>query len=240
MKSLKKSLLLMSIIFGLAACATSPDANKVDPYEGFNRVIYDFNDGLDKFLIKPIAQSYQFVMPSVAETGVDNFFSNLGEIRNLVNAGLQAKGNKSMAHTGRFVVNSTLGLLGFIDTARFVGLKKITNEDFGQTLATWGMGSGPYIVLPLFGPSTARGSLGLPVDSFLSPTGYVDHVPTRNSLMATDVINTRAGFLAAEKLISGDRYVFLRDAYLQRREFLINDGNVSDKFSESLDADGNF
>jgi phospholipid-binding lipoprotein MlaA len=240
MKSLKKSLLLISIIFGLNACATSPDANKIDPYEGFNRAIYDFNDGLDKFLIKPIAQSYQFVMPSVAETGVGNFFSNLGEIRNLVNAGLQAKGNKSMVHTGRFLVNSTLGLLGFIDTAHFVGLKKTTNEDFGQTLAAWGVGSGPYIVLPLFGPSTARDGLGLPADSFLSPTGYVDHVPTRNSLMATDVINTRAGFLAAEKLISGDRYVFLRDAYLQRREFLINDGNVSDQFSESLDADGNF
>jgi phospholipid-binding lipoprotein MlaA len=240
MKSLKKPLLLISIIFGLNACAISPDANKVDPYEGFNRAMYDFNDGLDKFLIKPIAQSYQFVMPSVAEASVGNFFSNLREITNLVNAGLQAKGNKSMVHTGRFVVNSTLGLLGFIDIAHFVGLKKATNEDFGQTLASWGMGSGPYIVLPLFGPSTARDSLGLPVDSFLSPTGYVDHVPTRNSLMATDIINTRAGFLAAEKLISGDRYVFLRDAYLQRREFLINDGNVSDKFSESLDANGNF
>jgi phospholipid-binding lipoprotein MlaA len=240
MRSLKKSVLLISIVFGLSACATSPDANKADPYENFNRVVHGFNDGLDKFLIKPIAQGYQFVMPSVAETGVSNFFSNLGEIRNLANSGLQAKGNKALLHTGRFLVNSTIGLLGFIDTAHHVGLKKTTNEDFGQTLAIWGVGSGPYIVLPLFGPSTARDSIGFPVDSFLSPVGYVDHVPTRNSLTATNIIDTRAGFLAAEKLISGDRYIFIRDAYLQSREYLINDGEVGDSFSGSLQGDGNF
>jgi phospholipid-binding lipoprotein MlaA len=240
MKSLKKSVLLISIVFGLSACATSPNANKADPYEGFNRVVYGFNDGLDKFLIKPIAQGYQFVMPSVVETGVGNFFSNLGEIRNLANSGLQAKGNKALLHTGRFLVNTTIGLLGFIDTAHYVGLKKTTSEDFGQTLATWGVGAGPYIVLPLFGPSTARDSIGFPVDSYLGPVRYVDHVPTRNTLMATNLIDTRAGFLAAEKLISGDRYVFIRDAYLQSREFLINDGDVSDSFSGSLQGDGNF
>lgn len=239
-RSFKKSVLLMSTVFGLSACATAPTANKADPYEGFNRAVYSFNDGLDKFLIKPIAQGYQFAMPSVAETGVSNFFSNLGEIRNLANSGLQAKGNKVLLHSGRFLVNSTLGLLGFVDAADFVGLKKTSSEDFGQTLATWGVGSGPYIVLPLFGPSTARDSLGFPVDSFLNPVGYVNHVPTRNSLTATNIIETRAGFLAAEKLISGDRYVFIRDAYLQRRAFLINDGEVSDDFSGSLKGDGNF
>lgn len=240
MRSLKKSVLLISIMFGLSACASSPNANKADPYEGFNRIMYSFNDGLDKVLIKPIAQGYQFVLPNVVETGIGNFFSNLGEIKNLANSGLQAKGSKTLLHTGRFLVNSTIGLLGFIDTANYVGLKKTTSEDFGQTLATWGVGAGPYLVLPLFGPSTARDSLGFPVDSYLSPVRYVDHVPTRNTLTATNIIDTRAGFLAAEKLISGDRYVFIRDAYLQSRQFLINDGEVKDSFSGSLEGDGNF
>jgi phospholipid-binding lipoprotein MlaA len=238
--SLKKSIFLIFIMLGLCACASSPHTNKADPYEGFNRVAYGFNDGLDKFLIKPIAQSYHFLLPDVIETSVGNFFSNLGEIRNLANSGLQAKGGKALIHTGRFLVNSTAGLLGFIDTAHYVGLKKPTSEDFGQTLAVWGVGSGPYIVLPLFGPSTIRDGLGFPVDSFLNPVTYVDHIPTRNSLGATSIIDTRAGFLSAEKLIRGDRYVFIRDAYLQRREFLINDGEVKDSFSGSLEGNGDF
>lgn len=240
MKYLKKSVLLLLITFGLSACASSPSANNVDPYEGFNRVVYGFNNGLDRFLIKPIAQGYQFVTPNFVETGIGNFFSNLGEVRSLANSGLQAKGSKTLMHTGRFLVNSTIGLLGFIDTASYFGMKKPTHEDFGQTLAKWGVGSGAYIVLPLFGPSTVRDGVGISVDSFLAPVRYVDHVPTRNTLLATNLIDTRADFLAVENLLSGDRYVFLRDAYLQRRQYLINDGDVSDSFSGSLEGDGDF
>ncbi len=240
MKSMKKIALIIGSVVGLAACASSPTANKADPYEGFNRVVYGFNSGFDRYLIKPIAQGYQFVTPDVVETGVGNFFSNLGEIRNLANAGLQAKGNKTLLHTGRFLVNSTAGLLGFIDTAHYVGLKKTEGEDFGQTLGTWGVGSGPYLVLPFFGPSNFRDGVALPVDGYLNPIRYVDHVPTRNSLYGANLIDTRAQLLKTEELLSGDRYVFIRDAYLQRRQFLINDGDVQDDFSGSLEDDKDF
>jgi phospholipid-binding lipoprotein MlaA len=239
-KCLKTPVLLLLMTFGLCACASSPHANNEDPLEGFNRVVFGFNDGLDRFLIKPIAQGYHFVAPNIIETGIGNFFSNLAEVRSLANSGLQAKANKASIHTGRFLVNSTIGLLGFIDTASYFGLKKPTHEDFGQTLAVWGVGAGPYIVLPLFGPSTIRDGAGIGVDSFLAPVRYVDHVPTRNTLIAVDLIDIRARFLATEKLLSGDRYVFIRSAYLQRRQFLINDGEVVDSFSGSLDENGDF
>ena len=240
MRCLKKSVLLLLIAFALSACASSPNANKEDPYEGFNRAVYGFNNGLDRFLIKPIAQGYHFVTPNFIETGIGNFFSNLAEVRSLANSGLQAKGNKTLMHTGRFLVNSTIGLLGFIDTATYFGMKKPTHEDFGQTLAKWGVGAGPYLVLPLFGPSTIRDGVGIGVDSFLAPLRYVDHVPTRNTLIATALIDTRTKFLATEDLLSGDRYVFMRSAYLQNRQFLINDGEVIDSFSDSLEGDGDF
>jgi len=238
MKAMKKIALIIASVAGLTACASSPD--KSDPYEGFNRVIYGFNSSLDRFLVKPIAQGYHYVTPNSVETGVGNFFSNLGEIRNLANSGLQGKGNKTLLHSGRFLVNSTIGLLGFIDTAHYVGLKKTEGEDFGQTLGAWGVGSGPYIVLPFFGPSNIRDGIALPVDGYLNPILYVDHVPTRNTLYGTNIIDTRAQLLATEELLSGDRYIFIRDAYLQRRQFLINDGDVSDEFSGSLEDDKDF
>ncbi len=238
MKSIKKIALIVVSVAGLAACASSPD--KSDPYEGFNRVVYGFNSGLDRFLIKPIAQGYHYVTPSPVEAGVGNFFSNLGEIRNLANSGLQGKGNKTLLHTGRFLVNSTIGLLGFIDTAQYVGLEKTEGEDFGQTLGTWGVGSGPYLVLPFFGPSNFRDGIALPIDAYANPVSYVDHVPTRNTLYGTNIVDTRAQLLATEELLSGDRYIFIRDAYLQRRQFLINDGEVTDEFSGGLEEDKDF
>ena len=240
MKMIKKVTLILASIAGLAACASAPTANKADPYEGVNRVVYGFNNGLDRYLIKPIAQGYHYVTPDIVEAGVGNFFSNLGEIRNLANSGLQAKGGKTLLHTGRFLINSTAGLLGFIDTAQYLGLEKNEREDFGQTLGAWGVGSGPYIVLPFFGPSTIRDSIGLPVDGVFNPLAYVDHVPTRNTLHASNIIDTRTKLLATEELLSGDRYIFIRDAYLQRREFLINDGDVSDDFGDGLEGGNDF
>ncbi len=243
----KKWLLIAVLLPGLIACASTPpsidDSSSqadVDPYEGFNRAMYGFNNGLDTYLIKPIAQGYRFITPNFMETGVSNFFSNLLEIRNLFNSGLQAKGKKTAVHTGRFLVNSTVGVLGLLDVAQHMGMNKLDGEDFGQTMAVWGVGSGPYLVLPFFGPSTVRDGIGLPVDAYLDPVTYVDRVRVRNSLTAGEIIDTRARLLDTEKLLSGDRYVFIRDAYLQRREYLIEDGKVQDDFSNSLDESGDF
>jgi len=238
----KKILLLAVLLTGLVGCASSPSNNGTvsDPLEGFNRTMFGFNDGIDTYFLKPVAKSYRYVTPDVVETGVSNFFSNILEIRSILNSGLQAKGKKTLVHTGRFLVNSTLGLFGLIDVAQHMGMKKLGGEDFGQTMAVWGVGSGPYVVWPLFGPSTLRDTVGIPVDIITSPNTYVDHVRTRNSFRAGDLIDTRASLLNVEKLLSGDRYVFIRDAYLQRRTFLINDGKVEDSFGSDLKSDGNF
>jgi len=238
----KKIMLIAIIIPGLFACAGSPTTNGAiaDPLEGFNRTIFGFNDGVDTYFFKPVAKSYRYITPDFVETGVSNFFSNVLEIRNLLNAGLQAKGKKTLIHTGRFLVNSTLGLFGFIDVAQHMGLKKQDGEDFGQTMAVWGVGSGPYVVLPFFGPSTFRDTVGIPADVYADPVTYIGHVSTRNSFTAGELIDTRANLLDVEELLSGDRYIFIRDAYLQRRTFLINDGKVEDSFGSDLESDGNF
>jgi phospholipid-binding lipoprotein MlaA len=240
-----KWLFLSLLLSGLIACASTPSSSDgsraIDPYEGFNRAMFGFNNGIDVWVLKPIAKGYRFVTPDFVETGVSNFFSNLLEIRNFLNAGLQGKGKKTAAHTGRFLVNSTLGIAGIFDVAKYMGLEKQDGEDFGQTLATWGAGSGPYLVLPLLGPSTLRDTVGIPADAYADPVTYVDHVPTRNSLTAGEIIDTRAGLLETEKLLSGDRYIFIRDAYLQRRNYLINDGKVEDTFDAGdLEKSGDF
>lgn len=242
-RPLFKSLLLMALVPLFVACASTPPNNdnqtsaQIDPYEGFNRAMYRFNNGLDRVILKPAAKGYKFVMPGFAETGVSNFFSNLGEVRNLFHAGLQGKGKKTLNHTGRFLVNSTVGILGFFDVAKHMGLEKRGSEDLGQTLATWGVGSGPYLVLPFLGPSTLRGTPGIVVDSYLDPVSYVDHDRTRYSLIGTEIIDLRASLLSTEELLEGDRYILIRDAYLQRRDFLINDGEVEDTFGTDLDKD---
>lgn len=227
-------------VLGLLACASTPPGNNdnrssIDPYEGFNRAIFAFNNGLDTYFMKPIAQGYRYVTPNFVETGVSNFFSNLLEVRNVFNAGLQGKGHKVLHYTGRFLINSTFGILGLFDIAHPMGLEKTEGEDFGQTLATWGIGSGPYVVLPFLGPSTIRDSIGIPVDAYVDPINYLDHVRTRNSLTAGELVDKRVSLLDAEELISGDSYIFIRDAYLQRRNYLVEDGQVDDSFGESLE-----
>lgn len=233
-------LLLMTSLL-LWGCASTPKTEdyepNIDPYEGFNRAMYSFNNGLDIYFLKPIAKGYRFVAPGFVEKGVNNFFSNLSEVRNLLNAGLQGKGKKTLNHTGRFLINSTVGVLGLFDAAGAMGLDKTDGEDFGQTLGAWGAGSGSYIVLPLFGPSSVRDGIGLPVDTLVDPLTYVNETPVRNGLMFSRIVNTRAGLLDAEQLISGDRYIFIRDAYLQRREYLVNDGKLNFESDESSDSD---
>jgi phospholipid-binding lipoprotein MlaA len=204
------------------------DSDK-DPWERFNRPIFSFNDTLDTYALKPLAQGYQFVTPRIAQDGIHNFFNNLGEVKNLANNVLQAKFHSAGVDTSRLLLNSTLGLAGLIDVATPMGLQR-NDEDFGQTLGYWGVSSGPYVVLPLLGPSTLRDAPAIFPDIYANPVRYIGDVPTRTSLYAVGMIDGRAQYIKSEKLITGDKYNFIRSVYLQHREFKINDGHVKDDF----------
>lgn len=246
-------LLIITMLLGLAACSSAPTNTQsakpsvetppaekkpnVDPFEGFNRAVFAFNDGFDTVLLKPIAQGYHYITPDFVENRFSNFFSNLSELRNILNAILQGKGERAGKYTGRFLFNSTLGLAGFFDVASEMGLEKTGGEDFGQTLAVWGVDSGPYLVLPFFGPSTVRDGVAFPVDYYSNPTKHFEQTSTADKLDAMGIIDTRVSLLEAEKLINGDKYIFIRDAYLQRRQYLINDGVVEDDFGGDVKGD---
>lgn len=211
---------------GLGGCATS--GNQRDPIEGFNRAIYSFNEGLDKVAFKPVAQGYEAVLPSPVRTGVGNFFGNIADVFIGVNNLFQGKVPDSFSDFGRFAVNSTVGILGVFDVASGMGLEK-HEEDFGQTFGRWGVGSGAYVVLPVFGPRTARDTVGLAADLYVDPVARVSNVPARNTLIVTRFINDRAALLPADKVIEEaalDKYSYVRDAYLQRRRNLIHDGSL--------------
>jgi len=209
--------------------AAEPPLGNSDPWEPVNRKIYAFNDVADRYLLKPVAKGYQWVTPEFLENGIHRMFANVGEVSNILNSLLQAKFQNTGVSTGRLVINSSVGLLGFFDVASKMGME-VHEEDLGQTLGYWGVKPGPYIVIPLLGPRTVRDGFGSIGDSFVDPAGYVDHVPTRNTLYGTRLVDTRAQLLEAEEMVTGDRYIFLRDAYLQRREYLVNDGVVEDDF----------
>lgn len=216
------ALLAMGLITG---CATS--GNTKDPIEGYNRAMFAFNDGLDKAVIKPVAKGYDAVLPTPVRTGVTNFFGNIADLFIGVNNLLQGKVSAGGSDLGRVAVNTTIGVLGVFDVASNMGLEK-HEEDFGQTFGRWGMGSGAYVVLPLFGPRTARDTAGLVLDVATDPVAYVDNVPTRNTLASLRMVNDRANLLPAEKVIEEaalDKYSYIRDAYLQRRRSLIYDGS---------------
>jgi phospholipid-binding lipoprotein MlaA len=215
------ALVLTSLVSGCA------HQNVRDPLEPLNRGIYAFNDALDTAVVKPVATGYRAVLPQFVRTGVSNFFSNLDDITVIVNGILQLKIPQALSDTGRFVINTTVGVLGLIDVATHLGLEK-HNEDFGQTLGYWGVGNGPYLMLPFLGPSTFRDGVGRWVDSKTDPVRWEDHIRTRNQFLLLRVVNTRANLLDSEKVLDAaaiDRYAFLRDAYLQRRRSLVYDGN---------------
>jgi phospholipid-binding lipoprotein MlaA len=219
--------LVWAPLVGAEEPATAPNP---DPWEGVNRKIYTFNDTADRYFLKPVAKGYQAITPQFVEDGIHNMFTNVGEVGSVLNSLLQAKFQHGAEDTGRFLINSTVGLLGFFDVASKLGLQP-HDEDFGQTLGYWGVESGPYVVLPLLGPRTVRDAFGAVPDSYTDPIPYViDHVPTRNQVLAGRVVDMRASLLDAEELMSGDRYIFMRDAYLQRRQYLVNDGVVEDSF----------
>ena len=220
-------MLLLSSLTLLSANALASEED--DPWESFNRPIFTFNDTVDTYALKPLAQGYQYVTPDPVEDGVTNFFGNLGDVKNLANDLLQGKFEEAGIDTARVLFNSTFGLLGIFDVASKMDLKR-SDEDFGQTMGSWGLGSGPYVVLPLLGPSTVRDAFGKIPDTFVEPYRYVSDVPVRNSARGLDVVDTRANLLSVEKLIVGDKYVFIRNAYLQDREFGVQDGEVEDDF----------
>jgi len=222
-------LLLLSSMAGGCASTQPLSNDPSDPWEGFNRRVYSFNDALDRAFLVPVASSYRAVAPEFVENGVGNFFSNIGDFGVAVNNTLQFKFLDAASDIGRIVVNSTIGLLGIFDVASHMGMRK-HDEDFGQTLGFWGMGTGPYVVTPLFGPSNLRDGPGKVVDYFLWPPTWVElNTRERNSLTALNLIHTRAELMLFEEKTEGlsrDRYIFIRDAYLDHREFLVNDGAI--------------
>ena len=224
-----KGLLLAVLLLPGVVMAGSDQA---DPLEGYNRVMFSFNDKADRWVLKPVAKGYRYVTPDFFERGVSRMFSNLGEVRNVVNDLLQGKVGQAGNDGGRLLINSTIGIAGFFDVARHAGLEKSDGEDFGQTFGVWGVGEGAYVVLPFLGPSTLRDAPSLLLDSVFNPIAEVDNVPTRNQLYGARVVSVRADLLETEKLIKGDKYTFIRDVYLQRRQFLVNDGEVEDDFGD--------
>lgn len=237
-ESRTRRLIAMTLLVLVGAVSGCAHNNPRDPLEPFNRGVYAFNDAVDRAVLRPVATGYRAVTPQFVRTGVRNFFSNLDDVTVLINNLLQLKIPQALSDTGRFVLNSTVGLLGFIDVATQVGLEK-HNEDFGQTLGYWGIGSGPYLVIPFLGPSSFRDGVGKFVDAaYTDLVWYIDHIRTRNILLGTRVVSHREALLDSEKVLDAaagpDRYAFIRDAFLQRRRNLVHDGNPPPEPEENL------
>jgi phospholipid-binding lipoprotein MlaA len=222
------ALLLAGLAASLASgCASTGGTASADPWEGFNRKAYAFNDALDQAVLKPVAQGYVKVVPGFAREGVSNFFGNLEDIGTSLNNLLQGKVGNGVGDAGRFVVNSVFGIFGLWDVATPLGLEK-HYEDFGQTLGWWGMAPGPYLVLPLLGPSTLRDAPARAVDPSWWYYGKIDSNTIYWSLWGLEKVRTRAGLLQAEGVLDEaalDKYSFIRDAWLQRRRSMVYDGN---------------
>jgi len=211
----------------LSACATGPNANARDPLEPFNRGMYSVNDAVDRAVVKPVATAYRDVLPSPVRTGVKNFFNNLQDAWSVVNNALQLKGEGAGNSLVRVGVNTVFGLGGLLDIASEMRIERFT-EDFGQTLGYWGVGAGPYLVLPLLGPSTLRDTAALPVDMQGNASSHISDVPTRNSATVLNLLDRRSQLLDATRMLDEvalDPYTFTRDAFLQRRLSLVYDGD---------------
>ncbi|MBI5782308.1 MAG: VacJ family lipoprotein [Gammaproteobacteria bacterium] len=212
----------------IANAGTSENDNARDPLEGFNRAMYTFNDKLDRYVLKPLAKGYRAIMPAPVSKSISNFFSNLHDPANMLNNLLQGKPGQAASDLGRVLVNSTIGIAGLFDVATRMGLEK-HNEDFGQTLAKWGVGDGPYLVLPFFGSSNLRDGVALPVDWETYPPNHMEEHSTRDKLLLVEVVDRRAQLLDAsdilEQAAGKDPYIFVREAFRQRRRSLIYDGN---------------
>mgnify|MGYP001216753392 FL=1 len=205
--------------------------SEVDPFQNLNEKTHNLNQSLDKSIATPIAKVYRKVTPDFLEVGVTNFTDNIEDINIALNNLLQAKIKDGLSDILRFTINSTIGLLGFFDVASSMGFQK-HSEDFGQTLAVWGVSDGPYIVLPILGPSSLRDTLARIPEAFMTPLLLIDHDRTGYELTAIDLLDKRARYLGLESIVVGDEYLFYRDAYFQSREFDINDGVIEDDFDD--------
>lgn len=251
MRSLARRLLLSIALLALGACATPGDApengsppvvraegdDAGDPLEGFNRAMYRFNDTVDIYVLKPVAQGYRAALPSPVRTGVSNFFGNLHDPVIMLNNLLQGKVVDAISDLWRFIVNTTVGIYGLFDVASELGLEK-HNEDFGQTLGKWGAGEGFYVVLPFIGPSSLRDGTGFYVDQQAYPPNNMEEGSTRDKLLLVEVVNKRAQLLDASDILDQaagkDPYVFVREAYRQRRKNLVYDGNPPAEQPDSI------
>ena len=212
-------------------CLLSNTIFSNDPLEEFNKITFSINKELDKNIAIPVAKGYQAITPNFVEVRISNAIFNIEDISIGLNNFLQGKVLEGVSDLTRFFINSTLGLGGLFNLATSLGLQK-HDEDFGQTLAVWGVPDGPYIVLPVMGPSTLRDAGALIVDGFMSPSIIMDHERTIYSLQFLDLIDTRSRYLGLESLTIGDEYLFFKDAYYQTRQYEINDGVVEDEFDD--------
>ena len=229
-----------------SGCALKPAAPKderspADPWEPLNRQIHGFNTGLDKVTFKPLATGYYLIVPQPMRTGVGNFSSNLRTPMNALNHFLQGKGETGMNEIGRFIANSTLGVLGIFDVATYMGMEK-HNEDFGQTFAVWGIPDGPFVTVPILGPRTLRDAIAIPLNIYGDLLIHYDNASVRDKLYVLRLIDIRSRLFPAEKLLEGspDRYLAIREAYLQRRLYLIHDGDPprdDDLFDDIFDEE---
>ncbi|MEO6030432.1 MAG: VacJ family lipoprotein [Burkholderiaceae bacterium] len=227
--------LLLGVALSLGACTTLQQARggpgqKFDPWENWNRKVFAFNEDLDRTVLRPVATAYADVVPQLVRRGVDNFFANAADAWSAINNVLQAKPQPAFEDVVRFTTNTVFGFVGVLDIASEFGLER-HNEDFGQTLGHWGMGPGAYVVWPLFGPSTVRDSLALPLDRAASPALVINDGGAQVGITTLQLINARANLLGATRVLDDialDKYTFLRDAYLQRRGTLQFDGDSSD------------
>ena len=237
---------LATVLLALAGCAGNPPAGNSgqattdDPWEPLNRNIYRMNRTLDKYSLKPVASGYRQIVPGAIRTGIDNFFVNLRTPWHSINNLLQGDGMQSLHEAGRFLFNSTFGIGGLVDVASQMGLEKHT-EDFGQTLAVWGVPDGPYVVVPFFGPATLRDAVAMPLDFMADPLVWYDNSAVRDKLYVLRIVNLRERYLDAEELLedSYDPYIRLREAYLQNRRYQVYDGDppMEDDFYEDFEED---
>ncbi|UDF37279.1 UNVERIFIED_ORG: VacJ family lipoprotein [Shinella sp. XGS7] len=225
-----RGLLLVALVLGLSACAsTNPPAStathKHDPWESWNRKVFNFNEKVDEAVLKPVATAYSEVVPSPVRQGVDNFFGNVGDAWSAVNLFLQGRFKLGVQQTMRVAVNSTLGFAGLLDISTEAGLER-HSEDLGKTFGRWGTGTGSYIVWPLLGPSTVRDSFALPFDRLASPALLLDGGDKQFAIITLQTINARSNFLRAGEMLDGialDKYTFIRDAYLTKRRTIEED-----------------
>lgn len=228
--TIKPVTLLLSLMIFLGGCATTSSGDQRDPLENFNRAIFSFNESVDNALLKPVAGGYRAVVPIPISNGINNFFSNIDDIVSAANSLLQFELKQGGADIIRVLSNSTIGIFGLFDVATDMGFKK-HDEDFGQTLGHWGVGNGPYLMLPILGSSTLRDTAGLAIDNYyFDLLNQVDHTPTRTSLQATEAVSKRADLLGASSILEKaalDRYEFLKESYLQKREFDVNNGEFA-------------